>query len=121
MQEIDVNKAVITAINVIILLGLPVTLGWHVSQVKSKKHLSDEWIIQLMIVFLYIVAICAEIPALWARFDAYYVYKMVIPDALYKLSTWDRWNHLLYYAIFIIFTVTVTRKTIPKVIRETLQ
>jgi len=121
MQEIDVNKAVITAINVIVLLGLPVTLGWHISQVKTKRHLSDDWIIQLLIVFLYATAICAEIPALWARFDAYYIHKMIIPDSLYKLTTWDRFNHLFFYAIFIVFTVTVTRKTIPKVIRETLQ
>lgn len=119
-METEVNKAVITAINAIILLGLPIMMGWHIAQVKKKFHLSDEWIIQILIIFVYALSICAEIPALWARWIAYYQMKMVLPDGIYKLVTWDRWNHLCLYVVLFLLTYTFTRKKVPQIVRNTL-
>ncbi len=120
MNEIDVNKAVITVINVLILLGLPVMLAWHISQAKRLMHKSEPWIIQILIVFVYSLAIAAEIPALWSRWEAYYNLHIVIPKTLYILTTWDREGHALFYAAFFLLTYTFTRKKAPSIIRDTL-
>lgn len=120
MNEIDVNKAVITVINVIILLGLPVMLGWHIGQAKRLIHKSEPWIIQILIIFVYALAICAEIPALWSRWIAYYELKMPLSDGLYKLTTWDRWSHLMVYAALFMLTYSFTRKKAPKIVSDTL-
>lgn len=120
MGETEVNKAIITAINAIILLGLPGMLIWHIRRVKTKKHLSDEWIIQLMFVFLYIISITAEIPALWVRWESYYVYNLPTPESLYKLTTWDRWSHLIFYVVLMVLSSTITRKKIPAIIKDTI-
>lgn len=120
MKEIDVNKAVITAINTVILLGLPVMLGWHIAQAKRLIHKSEPWIIQILIIFVYALAICAEIPALWSRWIAYYELKMQMPEGLYKLTTWDRWNHLVLYVAMFLLTYTFTRKKAPKIVSDTL-
>lgn len=120
MQEIEVNKAVITIINILILLGLPCMFTWHVRQTKIKPHLSDDWIIQILILFLYGAAICAEIPALWVRWEAYYIYHIKLPEGMYKLATWDRWAHLIVYVVMFFLTYTFTKKKIPQVIRDTL-
>lgn len=120
MGEVEVNKAIITGINVVILLGLPCMLIWHIRRVKTKLHLSDDWMIQLMFVFLYITAISSEIPALWSRFEAYYIYNLKTPDALYKLTTWDRWSHLIFYVVLMVISSTITRKKIPNIIKDTI-
>jgi hypothetical protein len=120
MNEIDVNKAVITIINVLILLGIPVMFGWHIAQAKRLLHKSEDWIVQILIIFVYGLAICAEIPALWARWIAYYSLNMKLPDSIYKLSSWDRWNHLIFYAALFLLTYTFTRKKAPKIVSDTL-
>jgi hypothetical protein len=120
MGEIEVNKLVITITNIAILAGLPCMLTWHIRQAKKQVHMSNDWVVQILIIFAYMVAIGAEIPALWARWKAYYVYKMDIPDSLYVLSTWDRYNHLFFYVIFFILTYSFTRKKVPNIIRDTL-
>lgn len=120
MNEIDVNKAVITAINVIIILGLPCMLTWHVSRAKKLMHKSEDWITQILIIFVYGLAISAEIPALWIRWQAYYVLHIKLPDSIYKLSTWDRWGHLIMYVALFMLTYTFTRKKIPKIVTDTI-
>ncbi len=120
MGEIEINKAVITAVNMLILMGLPFMFMWHIRQARKQVHLSDDWIIQILIIFTYGIAICAEIPALWSRLEAYYVLKMRMPEGLYKLTTWDRWNHLCFYVVLFLLTLTFTRKKVPKIIRDTL-
>lgn len=120
MNEIDVNKAVITIINVLILLGLPAMFGWHIGQAKRLIHKSEEWIIQILIIFVYGLSICAEIPALWSRWIAYYELKMTLSDSMYKLTTWDRWNHLIMYVAMFLLTYTFTRKKAPKIVSDTL-
>lgn len=120
MHEIEVSKAVITAINIVILLGLPWMFYWHVRQVKKQRHLSDDWIIQILILFVYSIAITSEIPALWARWVAYYEVKLNMPDSMYKLAAWDRWEHLLGYIALFLLTHTFTKKTIPKPVRDFL-
>ena len=120
MNEIDVNKAVITLINVIILLGLPSMLGWHVTQAKRKLHKSDDWITQILIVIVYALAINAEIPALWSRWEVYYIQKLPLSKGLYFLTTWDREGHAIFYVALFFLTYTFTRKHIPQVIRDTL-
>gem|GEM_PF-1947717 len=120
MHDIDVSKATITIINVVILLGLPLMFIWHVKQVKRCKHLSDDWMIQILILFVYMVFMEAEIPALWARWIAYYQLKMKLPQALYVLSTWDRWGHMFGYSCLFLLTHTFTMKRIPKVVRDML-
>jgi len=120
MNENDVNKAVITAINVIILLGLPIMFGWHINRAKRLMHKSDEWIIQILIIFTYGLAICAEIPALWIRYEAYYVMHMKIPEGMYKLTTWDRWGHAIFYVVLFLLTYTFTRKKVPQIVTDTL-
>lgn len=120
MGEIEVNKSVITIVNIVILMGLPFMFAWHIKQARKKEHLSDDWIIQILIIFVYGIALCAEIPALWSRWEAYYVIKMQMPEGLYKLTTWDRWNHLCFYVVLFLMTYTFTRKKIPKIIRDTL-
>lgn len=120
MEEIDVNKGVITAINAVILLGLPFMLGWHVKQAKKQIHLSDAWMMQIIIIFVYCLAISAEIPALWVRWVSYYRLKLDLPDLLYALNTWDRWLHLVLYIFLFLLTYTFTRKKIPGIIRDTL-
>lgn len=120
MNEIDVNKAFITAINVLILLGLPVMFAWHISRAKRLIHKSEDWIIQILIIFVYGLAITAEIPALWSRWYAYYTLQMKLPDVLYKLSTWDRWSHLIFYVVLFLLTYTFTRKKVPQIVTDTL-
>ncbi len=120
MQEVEINKIVITAINVIILMGLPVWAVWHGRRIKNCEHMSYDYWMQILIVMCYITAICAEIPALWARWKAYYIYHMDISDSLYVLTTWDRWNHLLFYVIFMFLTWSITYKRVPKAFTEAL-
>lgn len=119
-QEIEVSKAAITAINVIILMGLPYMFFWHIKQARSKDHLSYDWMVQILIIFVYGIAITAEIPALWIRLISYYQLKLVIPEGLYKLTTWDRWSHLCEYAALFLLTFTVTKRKVPKIVRDTL-
>ena len=120
MEELNWDKAVITAINVLILSGLPIMLGWHVRQAKRQSHHSYEWQIQIFTIFLYMLAISCEIPALWARAIAYYQYHMYIPSVLLKLSAWDRWGRLLFYAVFFFYTYTIARKKMPQIVSDTL-
>ena len=120
VHDIDVSKAVITVINVLILMGLPMMFIWHVRQVKRCQHLSPDWMIQILILFVYMIAISAEIPALIARWIAYYQIHMKLPQILYMLSTWDRWNHLFFYVALFLLTHTFTKKHVPKVIRDFL-
>lgn len=120
MNEIDVNKGVITAINILILLGLPCMFAWHIGQAKRLIHKSEDWIIQILIVFVYGLAICAEIPALWIRWYAYYTLNMKMPDVVYKLSTWDRWSHCIFYIVLFMLTYTFTRKKLPKIVTDTI-
>ena len=120
MNEIEVNKAVITVINILILLGLPCMFAWHIGQAKRLLHKSEEWVIQILIIFVYGLAICAEIPALWSRYKSYYVLHLQMPDAIYKLSTWDRWGHLIFYVVLFMLTYTFTRKKIPRIVTDTL-
>jgi hypothetical protein len=120
MNESDINKAVITGINIVILLGLPIMFAWHIKQAKQLIHKSEDWIVQILIVFVYGLAICAEIPALWSRWIAYYTLKMPLPDGLYKLTTWDREGHAVFYAALFLLTYTFTRKKAPKIVTDTL-
>lgn len=120
MTEISVNKAVITAINILILSGLPIMALWHYKQAKKKEHLSYDWMVQIMIIFLYIMCISAEIPALWSRWKAYYELRTQLPDVMYKLTTWDRWSHLLAYLVLFLLTHTITSKKVPKIVKDTL-
>lgn len=120
MNEIDVNKAVITGINVLILLGLPCMFAWHIGQAKRLLHKSEDWIVQILIIFVYGLAISAEIPALWIRWQAYYVLHIQLPDSMYKLSTWDRYGHLMLYVALFLLTYTFTRKKIPQIVTDTL-
>ena len=120
MNDIDVSKAFIIGICSVILLGLPFMFWWHVKQARKQPHLSDDWMIQIMILMAYATAITAEIPAIWSRIIAYYFLKMQIPDGLYKLTAWDRWEHLLFYCFLFLLTYTFTRKAIPKPIRDML-
>jgi hypothetical protein len=119
-EDIELSKIAISALNFLILIALPCMLGWHITQARRRKHLSDGWIIQILIVFTYSVAIFAEIPALWARFLAYYIYRVEMPDILYTLATWDRTGHLFLYAVMMLLTHTFTSNYIPKSIRNML-
>lgn len=119
MEEIDVNKAIITGINIIILLGLPCMLAWHIKKARSKSHLSDEWMVQILIIFVYAIAISAEIPALWARWISYYQLNLKLPQLMYVLNTWDRYLHLFLYVVLFMLTYTFTRNKVPKIIRDT--
>lgn len=119
-EDIELSKIAISALNVIILMALPAMWLWHVNQARRRKHLSDGWIIQILIVFAYSTAIFAEIPALWGRFLAYYVYDVKMPDVVYTLATWDRTGHLFFYAVLMLLTHTFTSNYIPKSIRNML-
>lgn len=119
-HDIEVSKVVITAINVIILLGLPFMLGWHIRRMVKTNHGSYDWMMQLIIVFLYVIAISSEIPALWSRWVAYYELKMQIPEKLYVITMWDRWLRAIFYIFFFVFTFAFTVKRVPKVISDTL-
>lgn len=120
MYEIQLSKTIITVINIIILMGLPLMFWWHVRQARKKDHLSEDWMMQIIIIFTYGVAICAEIPALWVRWVSYYQLNIVLPEGVYKLSTWDRWNHACFYVVLFLLTHTFTKKKVPKIIRDTL-
>ena len=120
MNEIDVNKAVITAINVIILLGLPIMFGWHIARAKKLIHKSEDWVTQILIIFVYGLAILAEIPALWSRWEAYYVLKLQLTEGMYKLTTWDREGHAVFYVTLFLLTYTFTRKKIPQIVTNTI-
>ena len=120
ISEIDVYKIIITAINVVILLWLPCMVVWHILQMKKAKNLSYEWVVQLLFVFCFCLAVNCEIPALWSRYIAYYKMHMTLPEGLYFLTSWDRWGHVLEYAFFSLTTIIVTRKHVPKIIMDTL-
>lgn len=120
MNELDVNKAVITAINILILLGLPIMFMWHIGYAKRLIHKSEEWITQILIIFVYGLAICAEIPALWSRWLAYYSMHLPMSGDLYKLTTWDRWSHMIFYVVLFLLTYTFTRKKIPQIVKDTI-
>lgn len=119
-EDIELSKIAISALNMIILVGLPFMFGYHVKQARRRKHLSDGWIIQILIIFAYSVAIFAEIPAFWGRFLSYYIYRVDMPDVLYTLTTWDRTGHLFFYAVLMLLTHTFTSNYIPKSIRNML-
>lgn len=120
MERIELNKLVITAINGIILLWLPSWTFWFAKQVKRFEILTYEWWLQVLLVICLGAAINAEIPALWARIVAYYDMKMDIPQYLYVLTTWDRWGHQLFYFLFILLGWCITKKSIPKVLTDTI-
>lgn len=119
-EDIELSKIAITVINWVILMGLPIMFIWHIKHAKKRKHLSDGWIIQILIIFAYGVAMFCEIPALWSRYLAYYVYQINMPDIIYTLSTWDRTGHLCYYAVFMLLTHVFTSNYIPKKVRDIL-
>jgi hypothetical protein len=120
MREIEVNKAFITIINVVMLSGLGVLVVWHIRQARNKLHLSKEWMFEIMTIFLWGCAFSCEIPALWTRIKAYYVLKTVMPDSLYVLVTWDRWGHLFFYCVLFIYTRAVSKREVPKFVKDTL-
>ena len=119
MQETEINQIAITVINIAVLGSLPGWFFWHIRQMRKREHLSFDYWIQFIIVLLYGAAINAEIPALWARWDAYYVYHMKIADGLYKLTTWDRSGHLFEYVILMFLTWSITYKRVPKAFTDT--
>lgn len=119
MEPVEINKAVITVINIIVLGALPWWVYWHLQTRRQLNHMCYDWWIQTIIVMLYSSAICAEIPALWSRWKAYYELKMVMPDSLYILTTWDRWSHLLTYVILMFLTWSITYKRVPKAFTDT--
>jgi len=119
MQETEISKLAITIINVLIEGALPFWLIWHIRQMRKREHLSYDYWIQFTISLLYGCAVLAEIPALWSRWKAYYVYKMVLPDDLYVLTTWDRVNHLVLYVVIMFLTWSITYKRVPKAFTDT--
>lgn len=119
-EDIELSKIAISAVNFIILLGLPCMMGWHIVNARRRVHLSDGWMIQILIIITYAVAIFSEIPALWSRWLAYYVYQIKMPDIIYTLSSWDRTGHLCLYAMFMLLTYTFTSNYIPKAVRDIL-
>lgn len=120
MNDIGVQKCVITIINIIILLGLPFMLAWHWHRAIKEVHKSEAWLTQLLCIFVYFIAICSEIPALWSRWYSYYTIKLQIPEMLYTLSAWDRWSRLVFYVFLFVLTYTFTRKKTPKIISDTI-
>jgi len=109
--EIDFYRLGITLINVVVLAGLPGMLIWHIVQAKKQDHLSDGWMVQILIIFVYGLAISAEIPALWSRWIAYYTLDLKLPPILYALSGWDRWLHLFFYVILFLLTAPFPAET----------
>ena len=117
MEEININKAIITIINILVLIGIPIMARFHIIKAKKEIHLSYEWWIQIMFVIMYISCLTSEIPAFWSRYRAYYELKLTINDtSLYVLTTWDRWNHLLNYLIIYLITYSVSKKEIPNIV-----
>jgi hypothetical protein len=120
MKEIDVNKAFITGINIVMLLFLFLLIIWHAKEARTKRHLSKDWMFEIMAIFIWCCAFSCEIPAFWTRIKAYYVLKTVMPDSLYVLVTWDRWGHLFLYFVLFIYTRAVSRREVPKFVKDTL-
>jgi hypothetical protein len=120
MQEIDISKAVITCINVIILIGLPVALILHLLHARKMLHWSFEWWQQIIISIVYTAGISAEIPACWIRLKSYYQYNIVLPESFYTLSMWDRYSHMLFYVLLYLLTWVVTFRRIPESVKNTI-
>jgi hypothetical protein len=118
MERIELNKLLITAINAIILIWLPIWTIWSANQVRKFKAVTFDWWIQVLIVICFGAAINAEIPALWARLVAYYGMNMPIPQYIYVLTTWDRWGHQLFYFIFTLLIWCITKKRIPTIVTD---
>lgn len=119
MQETEINKLAITVLNVIIIGSLPLWFMWHIRKMKQCEHMTYDYWIQFIIALMYFTAFSAEIPALWARWKAYYIYKMEITADLYVLTTWDRFNHLALYLIIMFLTWSITYKRVPKAFTDT--
>ena len=122
MHEIDpeYSKVFITIFNFAILIALPGAFVWHLLKIKSFANLTTEWWLQVMTCILYIAAFDCEIPACWSRLRAYYVLHMQLDSTSYVLNTWDRWGHVVFYGLFIVFTVCNTRKHIPQFIKSSI-
>jgi hypothetical protein len=119
MQEEQIEKLVITVINVLVLGSLPFWFAWHIKQMKNLNYLSYDYWIQFIIVLLYGAAINAEIPALWSRWVSYYDYNLSLPKLIYVLTTWDRFGHLGLYLIIMFLTWSITYKRVPKTFTDT--
>lgn len=119
MQETEISKLAITILNVVILGSLPLWMAWHIRRMKQCVHMSYDYWMQFIISLLYFTGIAAEIPALWSRWKAYYVYQLNIPDSLYVLTAWDRFNHLVLYLIIMFLTWSITYKRVPKAFTDT--
>lgn len=117
-MEIEVWKAVITSINVLLIPALFFWIAWHLNHIKLFARHSYDWWIQIFITLSYITAFTAEVPAFISRIKAYYELKMVMPNSLYILTTWDRWNHVIFYIIFMVLTYSITTKTIPQFAKQ---
>lgn len=120
MYEIEVNKGVITFINIAILSGLPVFFAFHIRAIKKHAQWSFDWWQQVIIALLYIAAINTEVAAFWGSYKTYYGYSIVLPDSIYTLTTWQRWGRLLFYVILYLQTWVATMKLIPTSVKNTI-
>lgn len=120
MTENEVSMFIITIFNCVILVALPICTIWHTARIRKFPHWSDDWWTQIIIVMSYIAAINCEIPALWSRVTAFYVYRLVIPQHILTLTTWDRWGRALFYIFYFLLTWIFTKKRIPEFVKETL-
>jgi len=119
-EDIELSKIFISAINCVILIGIPFMMLWHVRKAKKAEHASKEWISQILFVIAYCVAITAEIPALWSRYLAYYVYDIKMPDIIYTLSSWDRLLHMCMYPAFFLASFTVSSNYVLQKVKDIL-
>ena len=120
VTENDAYTVFIMFFNIIILIGLPIMPIWHgYKAIKMFMH-SYDWQLQIFIIFIYILAINAEIPALLSRWKVYYTLKINLPDSIYVLNAWDREGHAIFYGAFIFLTVIITNKKMPKIITDTI-
>lgn len=120
MQQTQIYQAIITAINLIILAGLPYWFVWHFRHARKIRSHSDEWWIQILIIIGYGLAISCEIPALISRVLAYYDYNTRINNVIYILTLWDRWGRLTFYVLYMLLTWSIAKKRVPQVVKDTL-
>lgn len=119
-EDIELSKIAISCFNCVILIGIPFMVIWHIRKAKKTEHASKDWISQVLFVIAYIIAFLAEIPALWSRYLAYYVYNINMPDIIYSLSSWDRILHLCFYPAMFLGTFTVSSSYVLKKVKDML-
>lgn len=117
-MEINIWQTLITIINCIIICCLPLMLVYHYKKIHIFEPRSYSRYMEVFGVIIYGSAIMAEFPALLSRWLTFYGYKLVLPEIIYSITSWDRSAHGWFYVMLFIYSWSNTNNRLPTTVQR---